>query len=570
MTSLATLLLLACAAPQQTLHVDAALTTGANDGTSWADAFQGPLGLRQAVDSAPAGARIFVTGGLYRAQTTGRDGVIVQRDVSIYGGFAGGESGPEGRPAIGVERTILSGDGDGDGPYPSGNHNALHVVRTAGTGLELLLDRLEIADGQAEDGPSSDLDGAGLQVRGGDRVVVRDCVIRANEAEERGGGAEVLGAAEFLRCTFQGNVARFGAGLVFECHDDVLVDCCEFSGNRGLIGVAILATTFTSSPQGRGSIRQCVVYGNSVSLGSGSIVAIAGSTPVDFIHNTVVSNTVGVGGHGGGSGFGVTHGGTPGTCVAAGNLVVDNGTGAPGGALAGYQFEGLRCEGCYTYPDFDTQLQRPVFVDEAARDYRLVPGSPGADAGDNRFLPADVLRDRAGQPRLRDDPAVDGDPQLLDGRVAHADAGAFETQVGPVGRPYCPATLNSTGTVGRLSATGSVTVPVSGLVLTASDLPPNQFGLLAVGQSPDLVPLAGGLFGYLCIGGTLGRFNGQIASSGPMGRIDVQVDLTAIPSAAGPMAAAAGDRLYFQLWHRDALGTIAISNLTEALQVQIF
>src|SRR5262245_14487683 len=53
--------------PIAPIHVDANLRTGAADGTSWADAFRGPLALRDALASIAPGrtAEMWITDGTY-------------------------------------------------------------------------------------------------------------------------------------------------------------------------------------------------------------------------------------------------------------------------------------------------------------------------------------------------------------------------------------------------------------------------------------------------------------------------------------------------------------------------
>jgi len=81
----------------------------------------------------------------------------------------------------------------------------------------------------------------------------------------------------------------------------------------------------------------------------------------------------------------------------------------------------------------------PMFVDPAGGDYRLAPGSPCIDAGDNTAVPEGVVTDLAGDPRFVDDPATEdtghGEPPIV-------DMGAYEFQP-----PACPADFDGDGDV---------------------------------------------------------------------------------------------------------------------------
>lgn len=121
---------------QQIVYVDGSLATGANDGTSWSDAFQGRLGLQSALANLPSGdVQVWVAEGTYAPGPAGgsRDSHFDMRDnTAIYGGFAGGETLLDQRdPAVHI--TILTGDlNDDDTPgqiYWNGQaDNATNVV----------------------------------------------------------------------------------------------------------------------------------------------------------------------------------------------------------------------------------------------------------------------------------------------------------------------------------------------------------------------------------------------------------------------------------------------------------
>ena len=120
---------------------------------------------------------------------------------------------------------------------------------------------------------------------------------------------------------------------------------------------------------------------------------------------------------------------------------------------------------------------------------------------------------------------------------------------------------NSTGTQGSIGSSGTTSLAANGLLLTAERLPLPSFGYFIVGDVPNTLPPPGG-GPFLCIAGTVGRLigPGQVVSSGATGAGAGDVDLLAIPTPAGPVAAQPGETLYFQYWHRDLGSTSALSN----------
>ncbi|MEM6672449.1 MAG: hypothetical protein AAF726_06365 [Planctomycetota bacterium] len=133
----------------------------------------------------------------------------------------------------------------------------------------------------------------------------------------------------------------------------------------------------------------------------------------------------------------------------------------------------------------------------------------------------------------------------------------------------CSANPNSTGRPGRIVGFGSSFVALNDVTILAFDLPPDSFGYLGASSTPAFVPNAGGSSGNLCLGGTVARFASLVQSSGPLGAISTQVDLTSIPQpAGGPVAVVAGETWGFQLWHRDSSPAgPPTSNFTQLLSV---
>jgi hypothetical protein len=136
---------------------------------------------------------------------------------------------------------------------------------------------------------------------------------------------------------------------------------------------------------------------------------------------------------------------------------------------------------------------------------------------------------------------------------------------------YCtPATLNSTGRPGSLSAMGDLVLAANDLTLEASRLPQSCFGLFLTSRTQGLVANPGASQGDLCLGSAIGRYvgPGQIKNSGTQGSFHLLLDLSAMPQPSGSVAAQPGDTWHFQAWHRDA-NPGPTSNFTDAVSVTL-
>lgn len=127
---------------------------------------------------------------------------------------------------------------------------------------------------------------------------------------------------------------------------------------------------------------------------------------------------------------------------------------------------------------------------------------------------------------------------------------------------------DSTGSVdgSRLFACGGPSVSIDDLVLHATRIPPNQFGLLFMGADAAApAPMGDGL---RCVGGSLYRFPAR--STGAVGTIAEGPGLAAFSVANFPPQAhiAAGRTWHFQCWFRDPAGPCGSgSNVTHGLSV---
>jgi archaellin len=208
--------------------------TGANDGTSWADAYTNlQSALTELADPRTGGpGNIWIAQGTYKP-TTGTDvdaTFALSANVLLLGGFVGNET-------IVSQRnwrdhpTILSGELGA----PGATGNSRHVV-TMGSGTSFL-DGCIVRDGNA---PS--IGGGGILIQPGARATITHCVITANTGSGPGSairsqpGAEAI--IELGYSVVAGNSASFGgtAGVHIDTCQAFTIDRSLIAGNSSLTG----------------------------------------------------------------------------------------------------------------------------------------------------------------------------------------------------------------------------------------------------------------------------------------------------------------------------------------------
>lgn len=158
---------------------------------------------------------------------------------------------------------------------------------------------------------------------------------------------------------------------------------------------------------------------------------------------------------------------------------------------------------------------------------------------------------------------LDGDFDL---DLVHGD-GYWHPNETDIGASVCAGVPNSTGLPGTLVVSGSAEIARDGVALTALGLPSFSSGYFLAARMPGNVPNAGGGEGTLCLGGGIGRYTGpgQVMNTGPLHSLRLRLDLTRMPTPQGLVTAVAGQRWYFQAWHRDTtMGGGSTSNFSEA------
>jgi predicted outer membrane repeat protein len=214
------------------IYVDAD-AAGANDGSSWTDAYRYLQDALADANSAEKPVEIRVAQGIYkpnqRTLQTSNDGdntFTLVNEVTLKGGYAGfGEPDPNARNWD-LYKSVLSGDLNGDDVEvedpcdmllieSNRSDNSPVVVRANYTDATTVLDGFVITGGCFMDMysmPSSG--GAGMHIYQGSPTI-RNCTFTGNAAYRIGGGLLNRGGSNptLVNCAFTGNYAGSGGGI---------------------------------------------------------------------------------------------------------------------------------------------------------------------------------------------------------------------------------------------------------------------------------------------------------------------------------------------------------------------
>ncbi|MEM8898590.1 MAG: choice-of-anchor Q domain-containing protein, partial [Bacteroidota bacterium] len=191
--------------------------TGANTGTSWANAFTDlQLALKEA-RSTEGPDQIWVAKGTYKPTngTNRKASFTIPDKTALFGGFIGNEKSLNQRDWKANE-TILNGNiGQRDN-----SDNSFHVVSAFDLITGAWIDGFSVRNGYA-DGSSNNRLGAGLLILpterpNTNRMRIANCLFNANITPNGSGGA-IYGAnlfSEILDCTFRENAAGRDGGAI--------------------------------------------------------------------------------------------------------------------------------------------------------------------------------------------------------------------------------------------------------------------------------------------------------------------------------------------------------------------
>ncbi|QEC42944.1 T9SS type A sorting domain-containing protein [Pseudobacter ginsenosidimutans] len=383
--------------------------TGANNGTSWADAY---TDLQVAMDFAYYNYKdtVWVARGTY--QNAVDPSFYPMENVKVFGGFTGSETMFEERDWR-TNITILKG-------------KTAHVIWCNNRGVTnaFILDGFTITGGTGMVSTS----GGGMYIVY-DSPLFRNCTITGNKTtgSAKGGGAWCqIGSPVFINCVFSNNEAAGGGGIASDEAYVTLINCV-ISGNvsRNTVGGGGLYMS-TGGNLGSLTMVNCTVSGNRTP-GSGGGFRLFG-IPAN------ISNSIFYGNH---SDYGSTISVTKPATTTLTNCIVEGGYPGAGNMDVNPQF---------------VNAPPPSTIPFATGDYRLRACSPAITAGDNSKLTVSIDNDEL--------------PRVVNSTV---DIGAYEFQ----SLPESSSLANGNSNVSRNIYPGITLITVPGSCDMIAALQPN-------------------------------------------------------------------------------------------------
>ena len=372
--------------------------TGANDGTSWTDAY---TSLQNALDNNPI-SDFWVKAGRYVPGTTRGAVFTLMADQSLYGGFNGTETMLSQRdPKINV--TILSGDINGndttniDFANTTRNDNAYNIVSISGSNA--VLDGVTVTGGNANGSSTTLREGAGIRVNGSglSGVEITNCVIEGN-ISLRGGAAlfsETTGSGNEIsleRTLIRDNLAEF-APIFYNVQNSgnldiifsncLMVDnvCARANGTAASDVAGIWIRTQNSGSTITTIVNSTIADNTSVNSPASSIM-ISASRTQSGVGTINLQNSI----------FYNNQGDNNVEFTPVGNNLGSSQTRTFNNSMSAIGFTGGSGSG--------NIIGNPLFIDSSMGDYKLQSTSQAVDAGNNTYVSANSIFDFNGNARI--------------------------------------------------------------------------------------------------------------------------------------------------------------------------
>ncbi len=379
------------------------------DGFSWATASND---LQAVINKAIEKDTIWVAQGMYLPvrpannlavinSANRNNAFVLKKGVSVYGGFAGTETGLEQRNWE-TNPAVLSGD---IGVTGNSTDNAYHVVIAAGDVGTVCLDGFTVTNGNANGSGSITVNANTVYQYSGGGIyntysspVLTNVTISNNTASSNGGGIYNNSSSPVLtNVTINHNTSSSGGG-VYGNHDGQSTAVgtytnCLFNNNHAASNGGAV---YYDDGNGAGPVfTNCTFSGDNA--GNGNLLYYykdnTGSLPQ--FRNCIIDS------------------------VSAGNMVRGSTNGRLDSIVFSYTLTSYGSLGNNVNNAANILSTDPLFVDALHGDYRLLAGSPAIDAGNNGYYNPGSTPDLS---LITTD--IKGNPRINSGVV---DLGAYES-----------------------------------------------------------------------------------------------------------------------------------------------
>jgi parallel beta-helix repeat protein len=263
--------------------------TGANNGSSWADAY---TTLQPAITAATSGDEVWVATGTYKPTSYPNGGSTsrymhfsLKNGVAVYGGFAGTETLLSERN-ISANPVILSGD---IGFTGTASDNCYHVFyHPSGLSLDAtaILDGVNVTAGYADKYDASPYNAGGGICNFFSSPTITNCTFRENHAYTGGGIFNSSSSPAITNCTFSNNTGYKGGAGIYNSASSPVVVCSTFNGNTADSGGGIYNSS-SSSP----TLTNCTFSKNAATYETGGGIYNSSSSSPTLINCTFSGNT---------------------------------------------------------------------------------------------------------------------------------------------------------------------------------------------------------------------------------------------------------------------------------------
>ncbi|SHI39290.1 LamG-like jellyroll fold domain-containing protein [Flavobacterium terrae] len=380
--------------PKIKLYVNAA-ATGANNGTTWADAY---TNLDAAITAFTSVNEIWVAAGTYKPTGSARTSTFLMKNaLKMYGGFNGTETLLSQRnPKLNL--TILSGDISGNdnatitNTEPTRQDNTYHVITLKGNIRDVLIDGFTISGGNANGGTltTGTASAQFYHTRGGaiyvntygandlGSITLKNCILEKNTGSDTAVSSGFFASGvnnqsyrtDFESCIIRNNFSAANAQILI-----------GGASGFGLIANATITNSlFHNNVSASGP--SCLYFSASFSNG-GTTLGISAS-----VVNSTFANNTGLNGN-------VVRTDNGSNTYFKNSIIYGNGSNTPfviSGILGGPTLQSTISQG----GQISGINSNPLLNS----DYTLQSGSPAIDAGNNTLIVAGMPYDLNGNNRI--------------------------------------------------------------------------------------------------------------------------------------------------------------------------